>query len=111
MEHILVHDIQKRREQGEDLFLLDVRTHGEHTEICIPDTLNIPLDELPTRHGELPQNKEIYVYCASGNRSQSACDFLEKNGFARVYNVDGGIMSWHSAGLPVKYAEGEEGLF
>lgn len=111
MEHIFAQDLQNKRESNSDIMILDVRTPGEHAEIRIPDTLHIPLDELPNRYEELPQNKEIYIYCASGNRSQSACDFLEKNGFVRTYNLDGGIMSWHSAGLPVKYAQGDEGLF
>lgn len=111
MENVSAQSVQQKRENKEDIVILDVRTSGEHAEIYIPDTLHIPLDELPQRFEELPLNKEIYIYCASGNRSQSACVFLEQKSGVRVFNIEGGIMAWHAVGLPTKYAQGDEGLF
>lgn len=111
MENVSVQLVQKKRKNKEDIAILDVRTPGEHEEIYIPDTLHIPLDELSQRFEELPLNKELYIYCASGNRSQSACTFLEQKSGVRVFNVEGGIMAWHAVGFPVKYAKGDEGLF
>jgi rhodanese-related sulfurtransferase len=50
---------------------------------------------------ELPQNREIVCVCASGNRSSSATRLLVKSGF-HASNMQGGMLSWRRASLPVK---------
>jgi adenylyltransferase/sulfurtransferase len=54
----------------------------------------IPLGELPTRWRELDREKEIFVFCHSGVRSERAAEFLRSNGFPKVMNVAGGIDAW-----------------
>ena len=54
----------------------------------------IPLGELPARWRELDREKEVYVLCHSGVRSERAAEFLRASGFPRVANVAGGIDAW-----------------
>lgn len=68
---------------------LDVRTQGEHARGAIPGTINIPLDELRERLGELDRSKPVYVNCFSGLRSYLACRILTQHGFD-CYNFSGG---------------------
>lgn len=51
--------------------------------------------------GRLDRTKPVYVYCRSGNRSNQAADWLLANGFTKVTNLEGGIIAWQEADLPV----------
>jgi rhodanese-related sulfurtransferase len=63
----------------------------------------IPLPQFEQRAPqELPKDKPIYVICNSGNRSTVASAILIKDGYKKVYNIDGGIQAWLRAGLPVE---------
>jgi rhodanese-related sulfurtransferase len=59
------------------------------------------LGQLRTRVAELPTDREIIVVCASGSRSGSAVNALQKAGLNAI-NLDGGMGSWARAGLPVE---------
>jgi len=72
--------------------VVDVRTSGEYENGHIKDSINIPLDKLEYRILELDKNKTIITCCESGSRSGAAKNFLEANGFTKVYN--GG--SWNN---------------
>ncbi len=61
--------------------LLDTRTEGEFSRGHVPGAVNIPLDELRERIGELPQDGMPFVYCQSGLRSYVACRLLAQRGF------------------------------
>ena len=82
-------------------FFLDVRTPDEWQEFHAPNTTLIPLDELPERVNELPQDQEIVVVCRSGNRSQSGRDILLDAGFTQVSSMKGGLNEWRASGFPV----------
>ncbi|OIP70146.1 MAG: CoA-disulfide reductase [Oscillatoriales cyanobacterium CG2_30_40_61] len=73
-------------------FLLDVRHPEELAVENIPGAVNIPLDELRDRLGELPQDQEILVFCRSGQRAYYATRILVQNGF-KARNLSGGMMS------------------
>jgi len=73
--------------------LLDVRTVEEHTAGHIPDSINIPVDELRSRIKELPQNQEIAVYCQVGQRGYLAARILNQSGFSAT-NVSGGYKTF-----------------
>ena len=83
-------------ELNSDSLLLDVRDKDENKESCIPNALNIPLDELRGRLSELPKDKDIVVQCFSGHRSYFAYRMLFLHGF-KVRNLTGGIRSWQAA--------------
>ena len=84
-----------------DVYLLDVRELWEYNEGHIPDITLLPLGELPASLSNIPTDKEVIITCRSGNRSQQAVNFLMQQGFDNVHNMDGGILAWESAGLPV----------
>jgi phage shock protein E len=69
--------------------VLDVRTAEEFRSGAYPGAINIPVQVLAGRMGELPRGKPIVVYCASGMRSASAAAALFRAGFADVVNAGG----------------------
>jgi rhodanese-related sulfurtransferase len=80
--------------------LLDVRTPQEFNGGHIAGAVNIPLQSLPQRINELPQDRSIVLYCRSGNRSRTAANMLAGAGYSDVYDL-GGIIKWQRSGLPV----------
>lgn len=90
--------------EGIDHFLLDVRTPEEYREGHIEGATLIPVQELENRLAEIPVDKQIIVYCRSGNRSRTAANILLENGFGMVYDM-GGINSWIEKGYPVVNGE------
>jgi len=74
--------------------LLDVREPWEY-ELChLPGSLLIPLDQLPARVAELPEDRPLIVICHHGVRSLMAQQFLSRLGLVDVYNLTGGIAAW-----------------
>lgn len=88
----------------ENALVIDVRATDEYVGGHLPDSRNIPLDQLEVRAGELDSKKGVplILVCQNGARSAGACKQLEKLGFTRVNNLEGGISGWRSAGLPLK---------
>ncbi len=79
--------------------VVDVRTAAEHAAGSIPDALNIPVDELRDRLGELPDGS-IVVHCQVGQRGHTAARILDQHGFD-VVNLDGGYRTW-TAGVATR---------
>lgn len=93
---------QAYQEYQKGTFFLDVRTPEEWNDYHIPNTMLIPLDELPSRVNELPKDAPIVVVCRSGNRSQVGRDILLQAGFENVTSMSGGVNAWRSAGYPTE---------
>jgi rhodanese-related sulfurtransferase len=74
--------------------LLDVRQAEELMIASLPGAVHIPLNELPARLGELDPMKPIVALCHHGVRSEMAGRALERNGFANVAHLTGGIDAW-----------------
>jgi rhodanese-related sulfurtransferase len=93
---ITAEDVQKKIAAKENILLLDVRTEEEFSEGHLANATLIPLQELNERTNELEQfkEKEIIVYCRSGNRSKTATTLLKTKGF-RAMNMEGGIRQWN----------------
>lgn len=100
-ESVNPQDVARILATEENVVLLDVRTISEHERIHIPGDVHIPLDDMEERYVELDKNKKIIVYCASGNRSRMACEFLSHKGFSCI-NMIGGIGMWHAVGNVVE---------
>lgn len=85
-------------------FILDVRTPPENEQAHIEGTHLIPIQELQKRIGELESQKhaDIFVYCATGNRSTVAARILADAGFKRIYNLRHGVYDWARSGYPYK---------
>jgi hydroxyacylglutathione hydrolase len=102
VEDITVAELNAILSNGNDPVVVDVREPWEYRQGHIAGARLIPLGDLATRVGELDHAAPTVVICASGNRSQSAAALLGQKGFAKVYNVLGGVTDWIDAGLPVK---------
>jgi rhodanese-related sulfurtransferase len=84
-----------RREAGEALTLLDVREDWEVKLAPVPtETVHIPMGEISDRIGELQPDQPTVVICRSGGRSAQVAQFLERQGFEKVFNLSGGILAW-----------------
>jgi len=76
-----------------DAALVDVRTPTEYAAGHIPGAVNIPVDELRTRLGELPRDRDLVVYCQVGQRGYLATRILLQNDFT-VRNIGGGYRTY-----------------
>ena len=93
MADMTVEELKRRRDAGENLFVLDVREPNEYQIANLGGHL-IPLKDLPSRVSELDPSREIVVHCKLGGRSAKAVDFLRQSGFSNVHNLTGGINAW-----------------
>jgi NADPH-dependent 2,4-dienoyl-CoA reductase/sulfur reductase-like enzyme/rhodanese-related sulfurtransferase len=76
-----------------DAFLLDVRTREEFAAGHVPGAVNIPVDELRARLGELPKDRLILPYCQVGQRGYIATRILLQSGF-QASNLSGGYKTY-----------------
>ena len=88
----------------EGALIVDVRNPSEVTEVTfdVPNYINIPLNELEDRIGEIPKNQDIVMVCRSGARSLKATYFLMNAGYKNVANMSGGILKWIEKKFPTK---------
>jgi len=83
-----------RCDADESWQLLDVREPWEIEIASVPQSVKIPMADIPSRHTELDADKPVAVLCHSGGRSAKVADFLATQGFSRVANIAGGIDAW-----------------
>lgn len=81
-------DVVARKIQG-GAIVIDVRSPAEVRRASYPGAVNIPLPELSGRLGEIPRDRPVVLFCASGIRSGHAAKLLERAGFADVVNAGG----------------------
>lgn len=91
--------------QAQGVTLVDVREPVEHAETHISGAKLIPLGEIERRAGEIDRRQPVVIMCRSGKRGGQAVAKLEAMGFTGVRNLDGGILAWQAAGLPVAQAQ------
>ena len=89
VSNIYVENLKTKIENGENPYILDVRTNDEYDRGHMKNVIHIPLDELRQNLDKLDKSKEIYVHCHTGLRSYIACMILKQNGY-NVKNVIGG---------------------
>lgn len=92
-------DIEELKEKN--AFFLDVREDFELATGTIEGSVQIPLNQLRDRLGELPKDKTIYVYCQVGQRGYNATCVLEQAGFS-AKNLDGGYKTYKHANYQLK---------
>ena len=88
------HELKQRMDAGERFELIDVREPFEYEIARIDRAKLIPLGEIAERLDELKREEPIIVHCHSGMRSAQAVRLLQQRGFAKVYNLEGGIDAW-----------------
>lgn len=94
-------EAKSRIDNGDPLFILDVRQPDEFRAGHIAGAKLIPLNELGRRIKELPTDKEILCVCASGSRSGAATRQLVSAGYKAI-NLRGGMTGWRFAGYALK---------
>lgn len=80
--------------QNKEAILIDIRTPAEYRAGHIPGVVNIPLDELERRIGEIPRDKKVVLICRTGNRSAQGTKLLRNKGMNNVFNSTGGMSTW-----------------
>jgi rhodanese-related sulfurtransferase len=104
-ETILPEQIDRRRENGERVELIDVRMPVEYREVHADIARNVPLESLDpdtvmqARNGAAQD--PLYVICRSGSRAAKACGRFVAAGHNNVVCVEGGTCAWEEAGLAV----------
>ena len=88
---------------SDDLVILDVRTAEEFDEGHIDGAIMLDFyrDDFADELAKLDPDVPYVLYCRSGNRSGQALGMMETLGFTQVDDVDGGVINWEAAGLPL----------
>ncbi len=87
-------EVQSLRDKGEKFIFLDVREDEELDIAKIPDTLHIPMGDVPSKVNLLDDEIPIIVFCHHGQRSAMVTQFLKQLDFEQARNLQGGIEAW-----------------
>lgn len=94
MKIITVQEVQSQLNEPQKLTVVDIRETYER-DICVIESMHIPMAEIGERVTELPKSDKIAIMCKSGKRAAATVNFLEKDyNVQNLYILDGGIMSW-----------------
>jgi|SRR5690606_17971520 len=87
----------------DEIQLVDVRTKEEFKSGHIKNALNIDVKDVNFKSytNNLKKDKPVLVYCRSGKRSSEAAEILKELGFTKIVSLEGGIVSWEEADLPI----------
>jgi rhodanese-related sulfurtransferase len=103
---ITVDELFKRIETGENMIILDLRSKAEveRDPALIRGARHMTMEELKTRHQEIPRDKDIVLYCSCPNEVSSArmALMLQKSGFVRVRPLMGGLDAWRERNYPTE---------
>lgn len=96
--------LQSWQQSGKEILLLDTRSPEEFAAGHIPGAVNIEFNRIDQALGQLApwKDKTIVVYCRSGRRAGIAEAYLEQQGFSGLHHLDGDILGWNRAGLPLE---------
>ncbi|HYE38057.1 rhodanese-like domain-containing protein [Methylocaldum sp.] len=95
MRDILPSELRSYLETAEPKpLLLDVREPQEYAYCHIEGSAHIPMNDIPSRLGELHPQQEIVVICHHGMRSRMVGDYLTHQGFSNIVNLRGGVDAW-----------------
>jgi adenylyltransferase/sulfurtransferase len=88
--------LKERAEGSRDFTLVDVREPNEYEINKIPDSVLIPKGEILSGHAfeQLPQDKQVVLYCKTGVRSAEALAVLKGAGYSDALHVGGGVSAW-----------------
>ncbi len=100
-----VFEISELLSTSGDCQLIDVREFSEFNSERIADAKLIPLSNFEKHADEIDHSKPIYLMCRSGNRAKQAAEKLMNKGFTDIHVVDGGMIAWAGANLPVVKGE------
>ncbi|MBD3224229.1 MAG: hypothetical protein GF313_05830 [Caldithrix sp.] len=90
-----------------DTVFIDVREREENEQARIPQSTLLPLSEINQRFEEIPKDRQVVMYCRTGNRSGYLIEILQANGYNNLINLDGGIVAWYEQNYPVQSGPAE----
>jgi rhodanese-related sulfurtransferase len=88
--------------------IVDVRENDEWEAGHAPHARHVPMREVPARFDEIPTEGSVVIACRVGARSAQVTAFLRAQGRDNVVNLDGGMMAWEAAGLPLASSVGTD---
>lgn len=101
IENVSAPEAYDRQRVGE-VQILDVRGLGEYEAGHVPGAQHITLGYLPSRGGEVSQNKPVVLMCGGGSRSVIGLVLLKKQGFEKLLNLKDGFFEYKQTGLPIE---------
>ena len=98
VDRITPEELKRMLDTGEDIMVVDVRTAAESEVDSVPGALRIPLEDLETRHADIPRDRDIILFCSCPNEASSAraALLLRKRGIVRVHPLHGGVDAWRA---------------
>jgi rhodanese-related sulfurtransferase len=103
LEPRAAYELMQKNKGRPDFLVLDVRTPGEFRRGFIEGAvlMDYYAPDFRERFAALERNATIFVYCHSGSRSSDVLHLADRLGFARAYDLRGGIVAWVAEGLPL----------
>lgn len=101
-QKLAVENFEKKLKETPERIILDVRTSDEFSSGHLSEAvlLDIYARDFRQRVNQLDKSKPVFVYCASGVRSNSAAKILWDAGFREIYDLKGGFSAWAGSGKP-----------
>lgn len=100
-----VHEINELLDGGGECQVIDVREFSEFNSERIADAQLMPLSNFEKHADEIDHTKPVYLMCRSGNRAKNAAAKLASKGFTDIHVIEGGMVAWTGANLPVVKGE------
>lgn len=99
IRELTVADVMRKRQEGQDFILIDVREESEWKAGHLPGAIHLGkgIIERDIEKTVPESSKEIILYCGGGYRSALAADNLQKMGYSNVWSMDGGFRGWKEA--------------
>jgi rhodanese-related sulfurtransferase len=100
-----VNEINKMLEGDNECQVIDVREFSEFNSERIADAQLMPLSNFEKHADEIDHTKPVYLMCRSGNRAGKAAEKLAQKGFTDIHVIEGGMLAWRQANLPLVKGE------
>lgn len=104
MARITAAELATRLAAGEDVAIIDLRSEREYLAdpAGIPGSRRFRIKELEERHGEIPRDRDVVLYCTCPNEETSArvALLLKRRGIVRVRPLEGGLAAWQRLAPP-----------
>lgn len=99
---IACEDVQRYREAGEDVVLIDLRPPEAFRSGHLPRARSLPLDEVRRREAEVPRTGRVVLYASTPEEAAAAYQALREAGHRNVMVLAGGLPAWIRLGYPVE---------
>ena len=100
-----VKEVNEMLENGIECQVIDVREFAEFDTEKIHRAKLVPLSNFEKHSAEIDHSKPVYLMCRSGNRAKQAAEKLIRKGFGDIHVIEGGMLAWSKAGLPIVIGE------